>query len=110
MDRQQWSAGIVARRRKKQNRPNHGQTTSDPMNEHEKQTKADWDDARAAWRCEDGRRPQTKGYPTRGDHGAAGTAGRGQVAGSVQCAGDVASGLDHRKDQEVTPVISWQNA
>jgi len=72
--------------------------------EHHEQTKADWEDSREAWRREDGRRPKTKGHATRGNHGAAGTTGRRQAAESVQGSGSLPSGLDHRKNQEVTPV------
>lgn len=61
-------------------------------------------------RIKTGRRPQAKGHAEGGNHGATGTAGRGQAAGSVQGSGSLPSGLDHRQDQEVTPVISWQNA
>ena len=56
------------------------------------------------------RRPQAKGHATRGNHGAVGTAGRGKAAGSVRGEGSLPSGLDHRQDQEVTPLISRQNA
>jgi hypothetical protein len=56
------------------------------------------------------RRPQAKGHAEGSNHGEAGTAGRGEAAGSVRGSGSLPSGLDHRQDQEVTPVISWQNA
>ena len=69
------------------------------MNEHEKQTKGDWEDSREAWRREDRRRPQAKGYAKGGDYGAAGAAGRCQATGSVQGAGSLPGGLDHRKNQ-----------
>lgn len=77
--------------------------------EHEKQTKGDWNDARAAWRCEDRRRPQAKGHAEGSYHSAAGTEGRREAAGAVRSSGSLPSGLDHRQNQEVTPVISWQN-
>jgi hypothetical protein len=80
------------------------------MKEHEKQTKADWDDAHAAWRCENRRRPQAKGNATRSNHRATGTAGCGQAAGFMRGEGSLPSRLDHRQDQEVAPVISWQNS
>ena len=55
------------------------------------------------------RRTQAKGYAEGSDHGATGAAGRGQAAGSVRGSGSLPSGLDHRQDQEVTRMISWQN-
>lgn len=55
------------------------------------------------------RRAQAKGQAEGGNHGAPGTAGRGKATGSVQGAGTFPSGLDHRQDQEVTRMISWQN-
>ena len=61
------------------------------MNEHEKQTKADWEDAREAWRRERRRRPQAKGHATRVNNGSSGTAGRSQAAGSVCGAGSLPS-------------------
>jgi len=61
-------------------------------------------------RIERRRRPQAKGHATRGNHGETGTAGRSKAAGSLQGAGSLPSGLDYRKNQEVTPVISWQNS
>ena len=51
-------------------------------------------------RIKTGRRPKAKGHATRGDHGAAGTRGRGTSPMPLPFAGYVAGRLDHRQDQE----------
>ena len=68
------------------------------------------DDETKSRRKARGRGAQAARNPTRGNHRASGTTGCGQAAKSVRCAGDVAGGLDYREDQEVTRMISWQNA